>query len=1196
MDTQKSIGNAITEEEYDAFAVELVRNNGITVSANEMPDCDNYFFMFDYFDILYFKELKGDCKDYLNYFVIGDPFNNNVDYKVSYKTLSLYQRKQPNDINPFVRVDGEICSDTGLMYLSDIPFLGVIQISLCKESYQNCNLSSLNTEEFLKDCEVKIEGVVEEHLKKISDIKTVRKLYRCSTTGDFCLVMRTDSINVIYQLAFMLDNMREENFTLFTYTSVGMECSLNKEKKEYCTLSQRFINNHGDVRFSLRFIGDCGLGKALKAVNTQDGIKGLFGRYDYMSNVDIQTFAELYPQLCRRKIGILGGQDHKEILDNEGLWGVNERVIVDAADILADISIGTKPEESEKLEESYAQKIKSEVKEKNIKLYNEIKELEKYDYLFQQEYRAFQELFRCMIEVYKNFSAAGMEKDAYTNWCIYLKDIDVLCKNVTHKIEYYLEKIQSTSVSEEEKRKIRVNILKNWRVCLQAVNQYTKLVQNVNYQTYQAPVYELQTQIDTEKTMVAYREMIENYMRQMKEYFAQEEPEDPRDTIRALLYPELVEEKVRLYAPFSLDDEFKETVRHIICRVPSFEYFGRLYDVLPWLLHECSHQIRVMPREKRNEFVVEDIFSYIFNMFVLNAFKRENSEYVVMDCWGKRLSFCFARTAIKELKTNENFRNWGFDQLDKEINGYLDKIIQENSSIHKIDRAKKIIRELHNQYRLLSQYGTEEQKKSFLEYTKESMDNYESDSITVDRLLDLVREMVKLLLEWYKFELKNRLFIKTDDDSIDAMIVELKDIFDRLNLVEAKNTELMKYIQDTMGKSGNKLQAESAVRRYFYAVKKLYRMYYEYTDIVKSGNVDNIRKQFLESVFDKYTESGEMSDILPANFLLDTDTALIFRNLGLLNPDKEMFCEMVGKWLNALDRKEIFNLKEYREKLYRESWADLLMAISLQLSPFGYCRLILQTISDARTNPTDYMLDDINCERIRIVSAVLLGGDGVEEAGKADKIGNVYEFSCPDILKKGKQYCVYMLQCILERIEKTHKDKPEEMKRVDELFHELACTIEKYFDEEITYQKYDATLMYAIETDSAEKLKKKMLPAWENYQACKEILKEYRHQLWRIEVFCKGMGRVIQGGCIRVSYNMYQHMAEMLEKVRGSYGCIWEEDSMEGLLRVKKKVGEFYNDPSQALSLSTQKKLENTIEFIQEYYYHNRARLTKKQD
>ena len=125
---KKGIVMTVKGNRYSTHVLELVRNNGISAMDNNV---DQGFLMFDYFDILVHKELKDSDKQYVNYFSIGDTFNDDREYKVSYKTLSLYCNSEI-DKNPFV-IERNDTEQQRANALSATPFLGIIQISLCKE-------------------------------------------------------------------------------------------------------------------------------------------------------------------------------------------------------------------------------------------------------------------------------------------------------------------------------------------------------------------------------------------------------------------------------------------------------------------------------------------------------------------------------------------------------------------------------------------------------------------------------------------------------------------------------------------------------------------------------------------------------------------------------------------------------------------------------------------------------------------------------------------------------------------------------------------------------------------------------------------------------------------------------------------------------------------------------------------------------
>lgn len=678
-------------EKYSTHVIELIRNNGITQSLyNNEGVC---FLMFDYFDLLIYKELKDKDKQYLNYFSLGNVFKDDKDYKVSYKTLSLYGKKS-NKINPFLVGSEERLTDT--------PFLGIIQISLCKENFLESSLQQ-DIDGFLTMCEEEIINIVKSH----SNEELIYQLYRSSTTGDFCLVIRSDAVEEIYNIALTLSdsqNKSENRIKMLTYTNVGIECRI-LENGCYGTLSKEFVEQHSDIMFSLRFSADVQLAKVLekyqqhrKQVHFQK-IKGLFGRYDYLLHIDLKEFSEIYPVLCEKKLGrqnsngssyVEGNIELSNILNYPYIRNINERILVS-------LKMSEEVENEGADNEAYY----NEIINKNKELYNKILDLKKWSKYYQCEYRTFQDLYRGMMEIYKTFSPIGMEKEAYINWLMFYSDMAILCTNINQKMKIY----ESLSEGEEEKKRIyRIRLLKDWRMNIKAINKYTRLVQNINYQTYQSPVYEIQTQIDTAKTMVAYREAMDNYIGNYVEYNS--DGIDDQAKIVPIAYPDLSKDKVEVEAPFLGSGNVKE--RHILCTVPSFEYFGRLYDLLPWLLHEASHHIRILGRKERNEFVAEYILEAVLNNildFVLPEFSN-NILYMYQGLNEQMLTDSIIEVAKEKIISVEKFDEYGFEEVVSEIRNFLNRLFQpSNLYRNKKNRAeqqeiiKQIFKFLCDEYR-----------------------------------------------------------------------------------------------------------------------------------------------------------------------------------------------------------------------------------------------------------------------------------------------------------------------------------------------------------------------------------------------------------------------------------------------------------------------------------------------------------------
>ena len=648
---------------YDTYILELIRSNGMPHNYNtcdndidnSMCMCDNKFLMFDYFDVLYYKELQKEEKKYTYYFSVVDPVDNDEQGKVSQKTLSLYQHKDngtQSEINPFEVKGGE--------YLSDRPFLGVIQICLCKEVFADDTdemLSKGEVDQFLRGIEERILRIADEVLGKERRDRVLKKLYRSSTTGDFCLALRTDLIADIYRVSSRLNDSRDggkEKLKMMTYTNVGVECGINREKNEYSTFSASFLETHKENLIALRLTADSSILNVLEECGDDLKLeKGLFGRYDYLLHISVDEFTKIYPDLCIKKFGSLGEKEEQQgtgrlarLILHPQVGYINERILTDVPkkDIRGEIAVESPEEEA--IATTLAEQRKKAAC--NNELLKKINAIAGYKDEFIEESLAFQDLYRSTLELYKAFSSIFIEKDAEINWQIWYNDMNIMCDCIENEMMEYKD-----FPDEDTEKQFRINLLESWRESIQAINRYTRLVQNVNYQTYQSPVYEIQTQIDAEKIMVAYRELMRVYIQSFGE--AAESRGERLGKIEPIVYPELRKSKVEVVALFAnMGGKKIPEKRAIVCTVPSFEYFGRVYDLMPWLMHEASHYFRVLDRGERNSFMVDYVCKHVFWFItreIVRKFSRPN-RCMVTGRSGYHLLSAFREVAVKELRNN----------------------------------------------------------------------------------------------------------------------------------------------------------------------------------------------------------------------------------------------------------------------------------------------------------------------------------------------------------------------------------------------------------------------------------------------------------------------------------------------------------------------------------------------------------------
>lgn len=1191
-------------EKYSTYVLEFVRNDGISgadreknKSSDEKKEIEslktyNNYLIFGYFDLLHCKKLLGEDKKYINYLSIVNVFEEeienkieNADHKVANKTLSLYC-KSGSDQDGAARENADffLIQDEGTT-LSNTPFLGVIQISLCMESYKlkdPQNIEDIDT--FLQNCEKRIYEIADNNKHVEEGILMYRALFRSSTTGDFCLVIRTNLIRQIYDIAIALNgtqNNSQEKYTMMTYTNVGIECK-PLAKKGYATLDQD-VRDKNKERISLRFSADESIREELrqyidkKSNAEKTTVEGLFGRYEYLLTIGMDEFAALYPYLCECKFGKNGDSQKQsclaDIFDKTLARNINERMLIE---LESDTTAFTGILAAGKKERAQREEEKKELFSANEELLKKIKEINQYRTAFQEEHFAFQDLIRGTIEIYNSFSASGMDKESYINWLMFCTDMRVLCDCILQFMKHYNTWAGKEEVNEQDKKWYRAVVLWDWRENLNAINRYTTLVQNINYQTYQSPNYEIQTSIDAEKFMVAYREFMDLYITDAMEKRREKENDSESFKVYPLIYPNLAKDKVSVTAPFMLKKPLRNMkAREIICTVPSFEYFARLYDLLPWIIHETSHHLRLIDREERNKFVTGYIFSYIFKMLMRKNLRRL-SEY---DLYGayygkaeKDIVASMTHVAEQEIFEQEGFREFNFEMLLLQIDKWL-----------------------KNKFPLGAEYDepvpAEEEENLRKQEYQFWLDAYRKENELTEESLNVIlkiwdnkinmkerQNLAKHLLEKYYRDLQVKM-----PDIKRRLKIYLKDI----------------YTETIMERKFEKLAAASknnpaAVRNYYEQIIAVYRIM-KIAARKKSNDQEKIDDYF-QKVFDHFQENYK-EEIVHKNAMSNAASIHMLRNLGLLKEDSKDFIKEMVKIFREEDNAHIMADKETRQKIYLETYADIIMATSLQLTGFGYCRLVLQTASDAKLSERKYEYEDINYERFRTVAAVLLAKP---QKDRKPQEGDWWEVDARKLIADAQDYCQYMIGHIQKKFlekktimiqGKAHEITGEEQESFTKLLEMICTQMKRYIarsEDQIRQVLLLDILLHGEREDIHPKVKKK----WDDHKKVMILCDDIRYNFWRLACFCKGIVNIVKDGKIFVSAKLFEHMQKIWNENNGrsKIGCDWEE-KRAFLTAPKCKVGIFYNEPIQVYEKTPDLKLENTIEFIQNYYYHNRFRV-----
>lgn len=1065
---------------YDCYVVEINRNNGIHVKGNE-DNLSVYRSM--HCNELRCKKLCGEQKEYLNYFRINNIFGGNEQGKTASQTLSLYQCADDDRKDP-----GSAEAKDPLAESQEAPFLILIQIRLYRKtfSYIKNKETEPDVEGFLRTMERSIKRKVERVFTSAELENLVFKTFRSSTTGDFCLAIRTACEDLIDKTA---------------------------DRLQACTI-----------------------------------------------------FASVYMTVWERRNAqgenVYIGDPQKSKFINKGSLALGE---------------------------SAAAKYK-----RNQQLFERIMELEKHREEFAQENRSFQDLFQATKELYWNYAAAAWEKDTEINWQIWQRDMDTLCNCIKDYMKAYKnpESYKRSDLPEETiKHEFRTKFLQSWRESILAIDRYTRLVHTVNDQDSRTAVFEAQTQIDAEKVMVAYREAMRVYYRGYDKVCAG--IYNATTQIEPIVYPLLVKEKITvtmLFTNMSVDPI--PGWRFSVCTVPSFENFGRLYDFLPLLMHETAHSIRIMKRAERNAFLIRYTLKYVFLAVIRQLLQepQDANRYEDMGAATENLLQAFLNAAESEIRTfawvKRKIRlqkDASFEQTADALASYLQELFPQEINVTKDfkkarDRLLAFFLTEFRQNGMLENPSFAERSKLLadLQALKSGDSAVENAEALMETALTAKNEKVKALLSNRK--------------KANAVLLTIKEFSLPAKAFDHKISTMRKTLEKPKD-----LKAGSVLNEYIFSVTKLYRIYKLYTTADNEyPDSDEKKKKFLKTVFKEYSEIKRCEK---PNTLQDPETMYFLNYMGLLKNEFKVFEKQCAKAFAKLPFNMILEHKNLRTRIYRETCADVMMALSLNLTAFGYCRLIFRVIGDTAQTNSFGRYDSTDFFRFRTVTALLLLNEKNNRQVTQKAYGrDEYKFSGETLLQKGKQYCEHYLKYIREIILGKEGQKYRE-----NLIHFLGDINEQI---EVLLREYDIveykqSLLYVLLHEEPDNLLEEVQERWKKYEELVAICRKYRQHFWRLECFCTGLHNILPEGDVIVEKDLLDHMLELQKNVANpssSYACIWENNLWSCMLKAKVKVSKYYNNPQSVNTVSDEEKLEDTIEFIQNYYYHNRVEMAGEEE
>ena len=1243
------------EKLYDTHIINLLRIGKSSDDISNFLDGKetniDAFFMLDYFNLLLHKRLEEDDKQYSKFLGIDENFTMVRNDSISDKLLSLYtveeKEHKPED------VFGCLNAEEDAPNLSDTPFLGLIQIMINPKYYKHCGYKKgINfQDQFLMNCEQMIHDQINIKFDHTMDKYT---LFRALTSGNFYLVMRSSSMENIYKISYIIDRMAyqhegksKKSYKVFsTRTHIGIEFSKDA-MGNYRTFSEKTMILCKEDRFAIR-LSCCNSFQSKLLENAQGfDIKGVFGKYDFLLKVTMREFAEVYPYLCKHFFDI---QKSNNIPENEKTIGDrnNKELLI----------LGLEKGYLKVIHENALVYLNADYYEKSIceielprngkKIIKELliscRFLEKMEQCFTTGRRSFLDSVRAIQEMIIMYSSLRLEADTYINWNLLCNYLTILNKTVKVYARDLLKHKEDTGYQQ--------CFVMDLKSCANAIHQYIKFLQSINQQTDQAPQYEILTRVDSEMLLVAYMEYMNQFMKRYYLYYQDVEDFDKRPRICPIIYPDVNCSGVEVELPFSdnsidMNSGKSALKKLMICRVPSFEYFGRFYNLLPLITHEMSHHIRILPRKIRNEHLLKTIFhavtiQLVHIWLVLNDEDSITYRYGLLEKeLADQLSNDFySHFALLNDLEKDNILNYShMDDLIKLVVGYFNRFYDQKNEFlesevnfkksykEKLDSIAKMLLYFLYRYDLdqeemikmvqeLLDDSSMEAERNGIEQEEVKGTDDETNFITTrfnflsnhiiqaEKKKKATFEELIACISLAIYEAYNKLAKNYNENSSELKYFRYLDLIEEVTVFNYKMQRLYQSQEEGLHRPINKKGRiyMSILKDYCEELKKLNYISFSFIKLTNTEQdnqkyelqdikeLENHLKKVARAYYDKRNYRYVLLDSRLNHLMIKTGLTMEKPNDQALrrnnSQEEELLLQSLYQAMNYCQNDKIRRWAEDVVKLYRETYSDIIMCRTLGFSPFGYFKVMFITISDMMKDARDYNPASINIKRVRLVLAVLLKSWGYS-CLKYDHDEIVIE--AESVCEATGTYCQSILRDIKPFILKElhtnnrYKNFREDGERYINHYFEYVIPLVKRIFESI------ADSPWSMLSDELNKMfSVETLFTNEKIKSKANLvdglLKTYDYVISRVKILYEGLSNVMFKDTIKVNKDMFYHMLEVYQKCNFIQSGFGSKEQLP-----IEAVRQFYNsvDPGPK-NFSSNEKLDYMINFVENYYYINR--------
>lgn len=1153
------------ENVCDVHNITLVRNNSHAQKMRFMKD-EHIFFMLDYFNFL--KERVLDNEKY-GYMALCGIDRDSSDAAVR-KSMGIYATKEEGEgLFAVGKPEGKETSSR--------PFLGIVQIFMMNYQQEEKPVTLKSVRSCLNVYKEQINGIVQRVLGEDGRYQ----IFQTVTSEDFCVIIRSSTAQKIYDVVTGLMELKDRNGKrlLFTYTNVGIESvKLRGGDLEFLKLNPSVCPNNKDVGFAIRFRVEAKVIKQFekwfRENSKETGLEvanGLFGRYDMVLRINIEDFVELYPFLCKNKAGYpiddLGQMTFKSEMVAKIVKGMKDGIIRTVnTRILLNLYSVKKESAVDEIKPWFDGAIQNQIKHQREKisgLYERFKN--KYEICFLLDKYRYNDLKKMLDRLMNLYENLAYEFDTHLNWFVcsqYLKD---LFDNMYAFMEH---------VDAKDRRALS-KFMNEFQMFINAFEAYIRILQGMNQHTMQAPQYDIVAPIDGQKFLIAFSEYI-NRIHQLYCTFDWGRSDEGRDIVcterrkeaRVLIYPEMTGKNVEMVPILENrgiradTTEMPEISSILLCRIPMFEYFERVYDLIPLVFHEICHRMLILNRRERNDFFITRMLHKISEEICFKMqLESSRGNYGIQ---GDSLYDAFVESLdnvlIKEYKRQHpEWASFVSTYICISIEDFMRPYLSE-------DRERKYFRQGHMKWNdIMKGFDALINEIDYLEKGRQSLDRIQNAYHLRNKEPGWKAKMHREAEILYR-------------DIFDVVSKDLSISDDVDDLKSKKYKELDPYFENICRQQkGRECGADKYTIKT--SIEYLRRLHMLYGEILQY-NIFNEREESREVL---RNFANDLSQKVRGKFL-EGDSYCVF---GQNKMERVLFWEVLHpelavehyiKFFEKVSFSDICKCIDRNNILYRESCADIIMCKWLGLNSFGYLRLAITFWERMEGYYKEMTEGTLIKDRLITVLSVLLRSEDKDNYIENDgccklKVGNLEE----QLRKYIKYEITFAEKKVIEAVKADrdieHKEEAEGI--VKKFFGVFGMHIEEAWKnvrqgKSIIWKGgiWDRicqkdTHLFNGEIDGNPHLK-------EHLQ--KEI-NLYQRIFWMLYAF----GEILEERHMKIEKDVMDHMWRIYENME-----IKEEKH-----HVVEDVVEFYNNP-ESEEKTNFRKMQDMLLFIQDYYYCNR--------